>query len=59
MTTRIQESDDFAFGSEAADVGAIQDFSLEAEVDWDADPAAILERRELENGTNCFDQPIN
>lgn len=28
------------------------------DIDWDADPAAILERRELEFGVNCFDQPI-
>lgn len=29
------------------------------DLDWDADPALILERREQEFGINCFDQPIN
>lgn len=56
MPTPITESDDFAFGAEAADTNAIDGFE---DITWDTDPAVILERRELEFGVNCFDQPIN
>lgn len=60
MATTIPQSDDFAFGAEAADVDAIEDYhAAETDISWDADPAAILERREQEFGVNCFDQPIN
>ena len=59
MATQVHESDDFAFGAEAADVGAIDGYVPAEDISWDADPAAILEAREQEFGVNCFDQPIN
>lgn len=57
-TAPIQDSDDFAFGAEAANVDAVDGYHDE-DISWDADPAEILAAREIEHGLNCFDQPIN
>lgn len=53
------QSDDFAFGAEAADVDAIDGYTPAEHISWDADPAEILAAREESFGVNCFDQPIN
>lgn len=59
MATQIIESDDFAFGAEAANVDTIEGYTHAEDIAWDADPADILAAREEEFGTNCFGQPIN
>jgi hypothetical protein len=59
MATNIADSDDFAFGAEAADVDTINGYVRPEDIAWDADPAEILSAREQEFGVNCFDQPIN
>lgn len=59
MATQPTDSDDFAFGAEAADVGTIDGYTAPEDIAWDADPAEILAAREQEFGVNCFDQPIN
>lgn len=59
MATQILESDDFAFGAEAADVDAIAEYTHPEDIAWDADPAEILAAREEQYGVNCFDQPVN
>lgn len=59
MATQIIQSDDFAFGAEAADVDAVEGYTPPEHIAWDADPAEILSAREEAYGINCYDQPIN